>query len=167
MDISETLRLLPNLAGSQADESFVFKNLDPRVTIGIPKSYEIGPLAVVLPIDEFWSTRTEAANRAFQAIIGRTTSPMIPRHRSRRIRSALRANDGRAIGATYKQIAKELFGSQRVDAEHWKTSALKAQVARLCQYGRELVAADYRSLLRGKAKNSYLPNAIRRQTSSK
>jgi hypothetical protein len=49
-------------------------------------------------------------------------------------------------------LAVTLFGEARVADEPWKTSSLKAQVARLVAHGRMMVDRGYRHLLRGKSR---------------
>ena len=144
----------PGDAGSHADASFTFRNLDPRVTVGLPKSGKECPLAALLPFDEYWPARVEAAGRARRALLGKRTARLIPMHRSRRIQRALRVNDGRDEDASYRRLAIAVFGRGRVDEEHWKTSALKAQIARLSHYGRALISSGYRSFLLGRSKTS-------------
>lgn len=63
---------------------------------------------------------------------------------------ALRCVDARDTGASYRAMATVLFGARRVADEPWKTSSLKAQVARLTVHGRMLVDRGYRRLLRGR-----------------
>ena len=68
------------------------------------------------------------------------------------MKRALRTVDGRQSGATYRAIATAFFGADRVAAEPWKTSSIKAQVARLAAYGRMMIDYGYKQLLKGKAR---------------
>lgn len=109
-------------------------------------------LAIVIPIDAEWKIRIQAAQHVRGALIGKRPKPWFTRQRQTRVAQALRAHDAQRSGATLRDIATVYFGRSRVTAEHWKTSALKAQTARLVSYGRRLTSSGYRQLLRGRVK---------------
>lgn len=109
------------------------------------------PIAIVIPIDADWSIRIEAAHRMRDALMGRQPRRWFTRQRCHRIANALRTDDARQASATFRDIAIEYFGPERVAAEPWKTSALKAQTARLARYGERLTSTGYRQLLRGRS----------------
>jgi len=77
-----------------------------------------------------------------------------------RIGRALRTDDAKQNSATLRDIAISYFGARRVASEPWKTSALKAQVARHVRYGQKLVKDGYRNLLRGRAQRAISPDII-------
>jgi hypothetical protein len=60
----------------------------------------------------------------------------------------LQAVDGHTDGATYREIARAIFGSARVADTPWKTSALRDATIDLVKDGLSLVAGGYRALLR-------------------
>ncbi|MCT9000257.1 DUF2285 domain-containing protein [Chelativorans intermedius] len=107
------------------------------------------PLGVLLPFDADWSVRLAAANRLYHQFIGRDADPPITPHRRARLKRALQTIDARGSGATYRAIATHFFGAHRVAEEPWKTSSLKAQVARLVAHGRMMIRHGYRQLLKG------------------
>ncbi|MFQ6548568.1 DUF2285 domain-containing protein [Aestuariibius sp. 2305UL40-4] len=109
------------------------------------------PRAIVIPIAPDWSIRMLAAERLRAVWRGQTPPALFTLQRRRRIGHALRTDDARQSGAPLRDIAVAYFGAHRVAAEPWKTSALKAQIARLAAYGRTLVGDGYRQLLRGKS----------------
>ncbi|WP_233457105.1 MULTISPECIES: DUF2285 domain-containing protein [Alphaproteobacteria] len=109
-----------------------------------------GPVGLLLPLDGDWPTRLAAADRLYHQIIDRDADPPITRQRRDRLKRALRTIDGRQSGASYRAVATVFFGADRVAAEPWKTSSLKAQVARLASHGRMMIDQGYRNLLRGK-----------------
>lgn len=109
-------------------------------------------VGILLPLDAHWQLRVEAATRARAFLTGQPTKPVIPAEHCRRLGSALRVHDGRLDQATYRDLGTALFGKTRIADEPWKTSPLKAQVARLAQYGRKMVASGYRSLLHGRTR---------------
>lgn len=108
------------------------------------------PLAVLLPFDPDWSIRVDTAQRLRAVWRGKRPRPRFTDQRRHRIGHALRTTDAKQCGARLRDIAVTYFGARRVAAEPWKTSALKAQVARLAGYGQVLTDDGYRDLLRGK-----------------
>ncbi|WP_308342243.1 DUF2285 domain-containing protein [Roseobacter insulae] len=108
------------------------------------------PLGILLPLDPDWSIRIDTAQRLRTVWHGRKTPFLFTDQRRRRIGHALRTTDAKQSGARLRDIAIAYFGAGRIGAEPWKTSALKAQVARLARYGEVLVSDGYRQLLRGK-----------------
>jgi len=60
----------------------------------------------------------------------------------------LQAVDGRAAGASYREIAEAIYGAPRVASDPWKTSALRDATIDLVKDGLSLIAGDYRRLLR-------------------
>ncbi|MGK7755163.1 DUF2285 domain-containing protein [Roseovarius sp. C03] len=112
---------------------------------------EIAPqIGVLIPFDDDWPIRIAAAERLRSELIERTADPPLTRQRRERLKRALRCVDARETGASYRAMATVLFGARRVADEPWKTSSLKAQVARLTIHGRMLVDSGYRRLLRGR-----------------
>tara|TARA_R110000868_G_scaffold85548_6_gene240601 strand:+ start:473 stop:958 length:486 start_codon:yes stop_codon:yes gene_type:complete len=110
------------------------------------------PVGLLLPLDDAWPVRLAAADRLYRQLIERDSDPPITPHRRERLKRALRTIDGRQSGASYRAIATAFFGADRVAAEPWKTSSLKAQVARLATYGRMMIDRGYRQLLQGKGR---------------
>lgn len=108
------------------------------------------PIGILLPLDDDWPVRLAAADRLYHQLIGRHADPPLTPQRRERLKRALRTVDGRQSGATYRAVATAFFGADRVAAEPWKTSSLKAQVARLSSYGRMMIDHGYRQLLRGR-----------------
>lgn len=70
-----------------------------------------------------------------------------PRRRQR-IDYVLRALDGHLSGASYREIAENLFGPDRVAAEPWKTASLRDATIRLVRSSVALMRGGYRKLLR-------------------
>jgi hypothetical protein len=110
------------------------------------------PIGILLPLDAHWSARLAQLERHRALLLGRSTpdTTLTALQRSR-IRLALRVNDGRASSDSYQTIAREVFGDDAVAREHWKTSSIKARVARLSAYGRHLTRTGYRALLLGQS----------------
>ncbi|TYO61396.1 DUF2285 domain-containing protein [Bradyrhizobium hipponense] len=95
--------------------------------------------------------RAHACTRLWRAANGRPPGdPLraLSRLRRRRVVLALRAQDARIKGATYREIAEVLFGLNRISEREWSTHELRGQMRRLVQYGRSLIRGGYRKLLR-------------------
>lgn len=107
---------------------------------------------ILLPLDEHWSTRVVAARRLREHLLGRSpTKDPLTRQQRARILSACRLLDAQAVEASYRTIARHVFGPSRVDQEPWKTSSIKAQIARLAAHATHLTERGYRSLLLGQS----------------
>lgn len=107
--------------------------------------------AVIVPFTPDLSIRIATAERLKRVWRGQTPHALFTLQRRKRIGHALRTDDARQTGARLRDIAVAYFGARRVADEPWKTSALKAQIARLAAYGHTLVNDGYRQLLRGKS----------------
>lgn len=113
------------------------------------------PLAVLLPLDDSFHIRAEAALRFQRRLFGRPAGPLpralalTPRHRSRLVRM-VRALDGRSSGATYREIAAVLFEAHQQSATEWKTSSIRAQTIRLVKDAETMVRGGYLRLLAGR-----------------
>ena len=127
---------------------------DGAIVVGTDADIESDSLSVVIPIDDDWAVRVAAAHRLRTQLIGNTADPPLTRQRRERLKRALRTIDGRREGASYRTIASAFFGSRRVSQEPWKTSSLKAQIARLAMHGRMLIKDGYRMLLNGNSGRS-------------
>jgi hypothetical protein len=113
------------------------------------------PLAVLLPLDDNFHIRAEAALRFQRRLFGRAAGPLpraltlTPRHRLRLVRM-VRALDGRSAGATYREIAGVLFDTPWQSATEWKTSSIRAQTIRLVKDAQTMMHGGYLRLLAGR-----------------
>ena len=107
---------------------------------------ELAPLAAVVPQDELTLFRADSAGHFWRFMRGHSR-PSAPSC-DPRVVNALRALDGHLSGASYRVIAKCLFGSARVDAEPWKSSSIRAATIRLVRNGLALMRGGYRKFLR-------------------
>lgn len=132
------------LADSSGDHHLVVGSIDPSQ-----------PLAVLLPLDDRFHVRVEAALRFQRRLFGRGAGPppraltLTPRHRQRLVRM-VRALDGRSSGATYREIAAVLFATHRQSALEWKTSSIRAQTIRLVKDAETMMRGGYLRLLAGR-----------------
>lgn len=113
------------------------------------------PLAVLLPLDDSFHIRAEAALRFHRCLFGRAAGPLpralalTPRRRLRLTRM-VRALDGRSSGANYREIAAVLFKTHRQSATEWKTSSIRAQTIRLVKDAEKMMRGGYLRLLAGR-----------------
>ncbi|WP_119165616.1 DUF2285 domain-containing protein [Algihabitans albus] len=139
------------IADTRRDSQTTYLKLESGSLLVGNLSSDDKPIGVLLPFDEQWCVRLAAAERLRHLLLyGRASAPPLTEQQRKRIKYALRVTDGLRQNASYRTIAVRFFGRARVDAEHWKTSALKAQVARLATHGAMLTHDGYRALLAGK-----------------
>ena len=123
------------------------------------------PLAVLLPLDDSFHIRAEAALRFQRRLFGRAAGPLpralalTPRHRQRLVRM-VRALDGRSSGASYRAIAEVLFDTPWQSATEWKTSPIRAQTIRLVKDGQTRMNGGYLRLLAGRCPARRLPPCV-------
>ena len=113
-----------------------------------------GSMAILLPLDDDLPGRIEAIQRFWQMLKARPVprdNRMTPYQRQR-FRLMMQAADGRAAGASYREIGIALFGEQRVLDESWKTSPLRAAVIALARNASALIEGGYLGLLRHRRK---------------
>lgn len=111
-------------------------------------------MAILLPLDDDLLGRIEAIQRFWQLLKARPVprdTRMTPYQRQR-FRLMMQAADGRAAGASYREIGIALFGERRVLGEPWKTSPLRAAVIALARNASALIDGGYLSLLRHRRK---------------
>ncbi|NJM81260.1 MAG: DUF2285 domain-containing protein [Tabrizicola sp.] len=107
------------------------------------------PVAALIPLDESCADRIEAVSRLSQLLRRRppVADTRMTVQRRRRLRQMLQAIDGHLDGATYRNIAKVLYGDDRIAEHPWKTSSLRDSTIALVRDGRALIDGGYRGLL--------------------
>lgn len=128
------------------DGSVPFLNMQGRT--------DAGPMAIVLPLDDDLPGRIEAIQRFWQMLKARPVprdTRMTPYQRQR-FRLMMQAADGRAAGASYREIGIALYEERRVLGEPWKTSPLRAAVIALVRNASALIGGGYLGLLRHRRK---------------
>lgn len=113
-------------------------------------AYPDAPLAAVIPFDADMVRRVEALTRFWRATQGRPAIPdtRITSQQRARLRAMMLAADGRANGASYRDVAMVLYGHKRIASEPWKTSALRDRVIGLVKGGLAMIGGGYLKLLR-------------------
>jgi hypothetical protein len=105
-------------------------------------------LCVVIPLDSDLPDRIESLQRLWRIFHNRPAPDQrISRDKRRRLQHMARASDGRAKGATAREIASELFGRGRVQTQDWRTSSLRYATLRLLRDGEDMIRGGYRNLL--------------------
>lgn len=135
-----------------ADDGHHFLIRDPPAQLLLPDDQNSDTsLGVVLPLDDSLPDRIAAAMafwRRMRGLGGTASMSPTPQRRTRLI-LGLRALDGRAEGASYREIASALFGPENVPAGRaWKTHDLRSRTLRLVSDATALMRGGYRKLLR-------------------
>ena len=96
------------------------------------------------------SPRASQAFKELAASISPRSSRRLPpwTARSLGMRNTLIALDGDAAGATYREVARVIFGAEYTDAVWRKNQSLKDGVRHALQRGRAMMAGGYRRLLK-------------------
>lgn len=123
--------------------------LTDAVTVATPSANARSVQAVLIPLDAHWARRIDAARRLQSLLAGTTPPRLVQNTTAKRISNALRVHDGREERASYRDLGIALFGESRINEEPWKTSPLKAQIARLSRYASLMLQSGYRSILQG------------------
>jgi hypothetical protein len=110
--------------------------------------------AIILPLDDDLPDRLEAILRLWHVLAAKPVrrDPRMTPYQRRRFRLMMQAADGTANHATYREIAIAIYGEDRVRAEPWKTSALRASVIALVRSAAALIDGGYQDLLRHRRK---------------
>ena len=107
-------------------------------------------LAALLILDDLLPDRLTALARFWAAIKNRRAlaDPRVTPQRQRRARLMLRVVDARVAGATYRQIAAQLFPNLKHDSETWVENPVRETTVRLARDGLAFVRGGYRKILR-------------------
>ncbi|MBZ9699271.1 MULTISPECIES: DUF2285 domain-containing protein [unclassified Mesorhizobium] len=106
--------------------------------------------AIVLPLDEYFETRLDAARTFWRALTGRPPGARygsLPQQTRLRHILNLRAFDGRSAGAPYRRLAEELLSRERFAPRDWRDHHLRHKVRAILRRTDRLIAGGYRDLL--------------------
>lgn len=108
------------------------------------------PLEARIPISRKGLDNMAALDRLLRHFLGYKVPPdrRITAQQRQRLKAMFRAIDGREHDASQREIARVLFGIERVASEHWKTSSLREAVSGLLEYGDAMIGGGYLKLLR-------------------
>ncbi|WP_233442881.1 DUF2285 domain-containing protein [Bradyrhizobium brasilense] len=116
----------------------------------LPGSTPQSHLAALIPLGNDALGHIEAVTRFWRAWHRRpvTQDTRVTTQQRRRLRLMLQAADGREHGASYREIARTIFGETRVSADPWKTSPLRDTVIGLVESAITMIGGGYLQLLR-------------------
>ncbi|MFI0846573.1 DUF2285 domain-containing protein [Mesorhizobium sp. IMUNJ 23232] len=106
--------------------------------------------AVVLPLDDAFELRLDAARHLWRELKGRRPAPAygaLPRQSKTRHILNLRAHDGRRSGAPQRQIAETLFAHTPMASRDWRDHPLRHKVRAILRRADRMVAGGYLDLL--------------------
>ena len=106
--------------------------------------------AIVLPLDDAFETRLDAARGFWRTLNGRPLGPVygaLPKQTKTRHTLNLRAHDARRAGAAYREIAQVLLSRESISARDWRDHHLRHKVRAILRRADRLVAGGYRDLL--------------------
>ncbi|WP_136616933.1 MULTISPECIES: DUF2285 domain-containing protein [Mesorhizobium] len=106
--------------------------------------------AIVLPLDDAFESRLDAARRFWRELNGRSPGPVygaLPKQTKARHTLNLRAHDARRVGATYREIAQVLLSREPIAPRDWRDHHLRHKVRAILRRADRLVAGGYRDLL--------------------
>lgn len=108
-----------------------------------------GAVLVMLSFDQDFGVRVRAVEALDRAVKGRAApkSRLTIAQRTRLARSLV-ALDGADRHESYRDIARSVFGDERVDRETWRTASIRDATIRLVRSGRNLMRGGYLKLLR-------------------
>lgn len=118
--------------------------------------WRVGPLtpdadiAFLIPLDASLPARLASALDLWRVLRGETPRRRrLSQQRRRRLVDGLRALDARTAGASYREIARVLYGAERVpDGRAWKSHDLRSRTMRLVADATAMMRGGYRELLR-------------------
>lgn len=145
---------LPSQAEAEEGRYGAFGTDGPVPFLHMAGRPDTGAIAILLPLDDDLPGRIEAIQRFWQTLKARPVprdTRMTPYQRQR-FRLMMQAADGRAVGASYREIGIALYGERRVLDEPWKTSPLRAAVIALVRNASALIGGGYLALLRHRRK---------------
>lgn len=110
----------------------------------------LGINAIILPLDEAFETRLDAARQFWRALNGRSPGPVygaLPQQTKIRHILNLRAHDARRAAASSRMIAEALLSRDPIVPRDWRDHHLRHKVRAILQRADRLVAGGYRDLL--------------------
>ena len=157
MRLAEIDDLSPTKRSPDGDHRLFGSRPDVAQVMLLPEVHPGTALAAVVILDAQALDRIEALTRFVQRWQRRSSSPdsRMTAQQRRRFRQMIQAADGWNSGASYREVATVLFGSERVRSEPWKTAALREVVIRLVAGGNALIDGGYLKLLRRRRRPSH------------
>ena len=110
-------------------------------------------LAAIVPLDQNGFASLDAIYRLLAQLHGRKVpvDKRLTRQKRLRAKRMLQAFDGRAVGASQREIAKVVFRLSRVSRDEWQSAPERFAVMALLRDARKMVDGGYRVLLRSRS----------------
>ncbi|WP_334163721.1 DUF2285 domain-containing protein [Phenylobacterium sp.] len=135
-------------AGHRADDGVHLRLGRGLQAVVPPDAGPAAPLAAAAPLDAVLGVRLTALAALDRLLDGRPAGPdPLPPLSRRRLGGMLRALDGRAAGASHRDIALHLVGGVPAEPGAWRTCAARDVAVRLCRSAVRVVEGGYRRLL--------------------
>ncbi|TBR26374.1 MAG: DUF2285 domain-containing protein [Reyranella sp.] len=111
------------------------------------------PMAALVPLDETVILRLAGLVRLKRRLDRHPSGPLpsawqITARLRKRLLAMIRALDGHLEGASYREVARALYGPEAVERFPWKTSSVRGQTIRLVADAVAMMDGGYRKLLR-------------------
>ncbi|WP_425069923.1 DUF2285 domain-containing protein [Reyranella sp.] len=111
------------------------------------------PMAALVPLDETVLLRLAGLMRLKRRLDRHPAGPLpsawqVTARLRRRLLDMIRALDGHLEGASYREVARALYGAEAVARFPWKTSSVRGQTIRLVADAVAMMDGGYRKLLR-------------------
>lgn len=106
------------------------------------------PLRALVALDDDLEAQVAALRRFHDAVTSPAAAPDLTPYQTRMLMRILQALDAHIDGASVRQTAEALFGTERVKADWYRNTPLRDQVRYLIRRGRQLTDGGYRDLLR-------------------
>jgi len=111
------------------------------------------PMAALVPLDETVLLRLAGLIRLKRRLDRHPAGPLpsawqITARLRKRLLDMIRALDGHLEGASYREVARALYGPEAVGRFPWKTSSVRGQTIRLVADAMAMMHGGYRKLLR-------------------
>jgi hypothetical protein len=145
---------LPSQAEAEEGRYGAFGTDGPVPFLKMAGRIDPGSMAILLPLDDDLPGRIEAIQRFWQMLKARPVprDTRVTPYQRQRFRLMMQVADGRATGASYREIGIALYGERRVLGEPWKTSPLRAAVIALARNASALIEGGYLGILRHRRK---------------
>ena len=147
-------RLRPSIDPQHGGEWHCFVNdADGPMFLWLKGERPALPMAALVPLDETVLLRLAGLVRLKRRLDRHSAGPLpsawqITTRLRTRLLDMIRALDGHLEGASYRELARALYGPEAVERFPWKTSSIRGQTIRLVADAVAMMDGGYRKLLR-------------------
>ncbi len=147
-------RLRPSMEPQRGGEGHCLVNdADGPMSLWLKGERPALPMAALVPLDETVLLRLAGLVRLKRRLDRHSAGPLpsawqITTRLRTRLLDMIRALDGHLEGASYRELARALYGPEAVERFPWKTSSIRGQTIRLVADAVAMMDGGYRKLLR-------------------